>query len=230
MARNGLWVRCGTGRLSELAPFVFPVGVASTASPPSLLGYLRVLFCEFVAFCAMRFRLLFRSARHSAKGEAGCKYSPARIKNLRKAQPLGRSLNDGVNFEAAQVGKLDGLIGSAFYYSYSRYPLIALLLALCRPFAIAWFVISVIVDALNGVLRWALSHIGNKAFKGQPSIANGNPASAVILPRYVRWIVAPAENSSPNIVERVVRWGAHFLLLLNSYMQSLAWLEMEKGA
>jgi hypothetical protein len=218
------------GELSTLAPFVFPVGMASATSAPSFFGYLRILFGVFMAVVAMRFASLSCSVRNSAKSEPWREYSLTGVENFSKRKAGRCSLDDSVSFEAAQVGQIDGLMGNSINHEKPGYSPVSLLLLLCCPLAIAWFVISVIVKPLNGVFRRAFSHIRNKAFKGFPPVANGNTTSAIVRPRLARWIAAPVKHSSPNIVKRVPGWGLHFLLLLNLYMPSLAWVETGREA
>lgn len=67
-------------------------------------------------------------------------------------------------------------------------PVVRLLLRRC-PATISRFIISVIVDSLDGVADRSIAHIGEEAFKrvfvafaDSPAIANADAATAVIKP------------------------------------------------
>ncbi len=78
--------------------------------------------------------------------------------------------------------------------------MIAHLLNLCRPSAIAGFVISVYIFALNAKCWGAFSHIRVKAFKRiQPWLANRYAATAVIFVVAGIGIGATLDHSMPNV-------------------------------
>ena len=65
---------------------------------------------------------------------------------------------------------------------------IALLLGFCCPSAIAWFVVTIVVDAIHGMLsRWSWAHIRIKGFETcHPPIAYRNASSGVATMMAVR--------------------------------------------
>lgn len=191
------------GELSAQPALVLSVGMASPASAPSLWRDFRVLLGEFMSFCAMRFRLFFRSACHSAKCEACCEDAPARVKNFRKWQALSRPLDDCVSFEAAQVGQINGLVGYSINHDKPRDSLIALLLSFCRPPAIVRLVILVIIFSVKSEASRLFSHIRNKVFECLPSFANRDSSSSIVAPLAHRRVFATVEHSLPCVVERV---------------------------
>jgi hypothetical protein len=85
--------------------------------------------------------------------------------------------------------------------------LIGSLLFGCRPAAIFWAVGTVVVDAVNTVLRtWLRPHVSKKVCKTIPSFADGNPASPVVPPLGSSRIMASLPHRFPrSIFRRPVR-------------------------
>ena len=82
-------------------------------------------------------------------------------------------------------------------------PTIHFLLGLCRPSTISRLVISVIVDAVDGVRRscpWA--EVGIKNRETLPSIANRNPPTSIVLVIATRWVLATLAHMAPYFVFR----------------------------
>lgn len=196
--------RNGSVFLISAAPHSLPVGVASPAGSPSLRRDFRVPLGEFMTFCAMRFRLLFRSARHSAKCEAGCEDALTMVKNFRKGQAPGRSLDDGVSFEAAQVGQINSPIGNPLNSNHTGYSLVSLLFASCYPTTIIRLVIPFVVDPIKRVAVRLFSHVRNKVLECLPSVANRYSPSSIVAPLAHRLVFATVKHSLPRIVERVL--------------------------
>lgn len=72
---------------------------------------------------------------------------------------------------------------------FSVTPLVALLLGACCPSAIRRFVVAIIVDPIQRMIRRrAAAHVGEERFVGShPSVTNDNPAPAVTgIPLVVR--------------------------------------------
>ena len=83
----------------------------------------------------------------------------------------------------------------------------------CRPLAVAWFVVAVIVDAVQCELcsladlsRWPAPHIGNKILEFEPSLANFYSACTVTLICSIAWIQATAFHANPRSIFRT--WQA----------------------
>lgn len=84
-------------------------------------------------------------------------------------------------------------------------PSIRRLLVMCRPSAIAWLVVAVVVDSVNRVAWGPSSHISEEVFELLPSLAHFDAASAVILVFMVFHILATRNHSQPNVVLRGAR-------------------------
>lgn len=79
-------------------------------------------------------------------------------------------------------------------------PIVNLLKA-CRPPAVARFVVSVVVDAINLKTRWAFSHVFQKRCEREtPPLANPNAATAVVFEGFIGRVVAAANHIHPAIV------------------------------
>jgi len=69
---------------------------------------------------------------------------------------------------------------------------------LCGPSAIARLVITVIVNAVKGVIRaWPFSNISEKVFKLVPTLANDNPSCPIVWIRGSCRLVASNHHSAP---------------------------------
>jgi hypothetical protein len=79
---------------------------------------------------------------------------------------------------------------------------ISRLLLCCCPSAVAWFVISIAVQAINGVFgRWFSAHVFQKIDdRCKPSFANPNAAPTVIFIVRRLWIVATLFHPYPRRV------------------------------
>src|SRR6266705_3294514 len=81
------------------------------------------------------------------------------------------------------------------------FPAIESLLGCCRPLAIPWLVVSVIVSSVKRSTFWSKSHIGQEVFEtalAPPSPTNLNSSTAVILPTIIIFIQASAFHVRPS--------------------------------
>lgn len=75
------------------------------------------------------------------------------------------------------------------------------LLAACRPAAVSWLVVSIVVNAVNLFAGGPLTHIGKEVFKRMnPPFANGYSATAVVMVLYAVGVIAPILHGSPRAV------------------------------
>lgn len=77
---------------------------------------------------------------------------------------------------------------------------VPMLLNISSPAAILRAVISIIVDSFKTQSVWAMTHVGKKVFKTQPSIADFYSAPSVVRPTRHIWVPASCQHSSPNSV------------------------------
>lgn len=66
------------------------------------------------------------------------------------------------------------------------------------PNAIKWFVVSVVVFALNAHPCWRVSHVGEKVFKFLPTCAHGNAATTIIRETGISRVAASLFHSMPD--------------------------------
>lgn len=78
--------------------------------------------------------------------------------------------------------------------------LIAGLLVVGGPSAIAWFVALVVVDAIDRCFGWPCTHIGQEVREIQPALADGNPAATISSVRGIRRVSASLKNPHPDDV------------------------------
>ena len=77
------------------------------------------------------------------------------------------------------------------------------LLFLCCPSAVAGFIVTVVVDAINRQFaRWPFSHIGQEVLKLTPPIAHANAPSAIVLVCPIGAAIADVKHSTPRVPSR----------------------------
>lgn len=83
-----------------------------------------------------------------------------------------------------------------------RASLIARLFGGSAPFHIAWLVMAVVVDAIDGMLiAWPRPHIGKELLEGMaPLLADANSTPSVVFESRMRGILASADNSRPSLI------------------------------
>jgi len=72
-----------------------------------------------------------------------------------------------------------------------------------NPAAIAFAIISVVVDAIKCRSFRPFSHVLEKIIKLQPSLAHANPTASVLLVVFVIFVVASLKHSCPNAIDRL---------------------------
>ena len=108
----------------------------------------------------------------------------------------------------------------------------------CGPAAIIGFIVSVVIDSVDGKLRGWFSHIGQKSFKNSPAFANGNTSSSIALITWIVWIGAAIVHSSPAIINTgsasrgcvtMGFWNAASVMTTVCYASSLQVGEVSNG-
>ena len=75
------------------------------------------------------------------------------------------------------------------------------LLARSGPAAVAWFVVAVVVDALERQSIWTPAHVCNEARERVPPfLADRDTASAVVVERLRAWVGATLNHRLPRVV------------------------------
>lgn len=91
-------------------------------------------------------------------------------------------------------------IASASCQPWSWLATIVALLASCRPAAVRWFVVAVVVNAIQRQRRNTLAHVFNEIRERQPALANRNSTCAVISRLWVPWVQASLLHVEPAYV------------------------------
>ncbi len=78
---------------------------------------------------------------------------------------------------------------------------IARLFPACRPAAIAWLVMTVIVNSIKGHAFWWMSHIRKKILEREPSFADRNPARAIVFVLQFFLVKAPTPHVHPDAID-----------------------------
>lgn len=90
------------------------------------------------------------------------------------------------------------------------------------PAAIFRRIRAVIVDAVDGITRWAFSHVGNEIGEGAPPLANRDSATAVMFPARLFRVHASLPHRRPHDIQRMpsvvskresMRNCAHFIMV-----------------
>lgn len=105
-------------------------------------------------------------------------------------------------FDAGSFGPLRQREGLAVMGHEMIISPVILLFFLSRPTAIARFVITAVLSAINGVLgSRSFAHVSKKVFKRvKPTLADGNTASAVVVETIVLRAGASANHAVPAFV------------------------------
>lgn len=74
------------------------------------------------------------------------------------------------------------------------------LLLPCSPPAIFGFIITVIINAINGKTLWPKAHVRKEIVKNFPPFAYRYPSSSIIVVVCVLWVIASCSHRGPNIV------------------------------
>ncbi len=96
--------------------------------------------------------------------------------------------------------------------------LISMLLSRCRPSAIFWRVVTIIINSINRIFRgWSLSHISKKVLKRiNPALTDSYSASTVIFILINIFIVASLFYTNPDFIFRdtvFAMFGSLFFLV-----------------
>ena len=74
------------------------------------------------------------------------------------------------------------------------------LFARCRPTTVVERIRTVVIDAIQRLSKWRISHIGVEVFKDHPTFTNGNSTPAVVFERDGFWIEASRLHRFPAAV------------------------------
>jgi hypothetical protein len=103
-------------------------------------------------------------------------------------------------------GNMQGFAESGNEIGILSAALIIILNKFVSPSHVARFVIAVIVDAVERMLRrWSLADIGNKSSKIIPLFANMDTATTVLFKRFGRWNETAAAHVAPNDIQWMLR-------------------------
>jgi hypothetical protein len=81
-------------------------------------------------------------------------------------------------------------------------PTIERLLRFCAPFAIAGFVVPVVIDPIKSHPMWRLAHVSKEVFEGQPPLTYRDASASVVSPSPMFWIEAAFFHAAPAIIGR----------------------------
>lgn len=112
--------------------------------------------------------------------------------------------NNSVCLEAGELGQDMSLVCDSFDRDHANIPAIDLLLFSGRPSAIGRFVMSVVVDALDGEAFWTPTHVVYKRREAlEPPIAYAYPTTAIVSVGGVLGVQASLLDIQPNAVVRM---------------------------
>lgn len=204
MSRNGSIL------LKQVSLCAFSVCMAFLAISPSFFGYLSIFLIVLMSIGAMSLCRLAFPIMNPAKRKPFVEYASFWIKNFVKRKSGFGSGNYAISFHSAYFRQFNSFIGLTFNHKVNNDSAVTLLFFFSRPFAVVWLIVSVVVNTLNGMLGWSVSHVQSKIAKGFPSIANRDSSAAVIHPRGMLSISASPKHSLPNWVKRVNSFKWHF--------------------
>lgn len=87
-----------------------------------------------------------------------------------------------------------------------QHPIVASVPSLLRiggPSAIGWFVVSVVVLPVDGMLwGWSSAHVGQEVLVGFPSVTDPDSACSVVLVASILRLIASFQHGAPHLVLR----------------------------
>jgi hypothetical protein len=87
------------------------------------------------------------------------------------------------------------------FVTLARRATIVILLQVRGPAAIAWFVVSAVIDAVEGVeTGWPTAHVFQKVFVGNPALAYGDATTAVIWKLLMGFVSTAAKHLRPSAI------------------------------
>lgn len=92
-------------------------------------------------------------------------------------------------------------LGFAFIGKKMINSAVALLLLVCAPSAIVRTIAKIVVESINCISSWRLSHVGKKVRKIKPAITDGDTTASIILVGLIFWIITALFYSKPNNVK-----------------------------
>lgn len=185
----------------------------STAPPESFFGYVGVFFAVGVASWAMLLSFLSSSISFTANSQPCEKNSFLWINKFFKSHTLTGSCNYRVGFHTTNFSQFDSKVFNTSDLNKNIYSPISLLLLFSGPTAVSRFVISIVVDSINGRIRRSFAHVFNEIEKSIsavfPSFANCDSSLSIHFPSIFRLVVAAFNHRSPNCVQRMSRFTLH---------------------
>lgn len=115
---------------------------------------------------------------------------------------LKSHVNRGIAYSKRAASSRNAVIGHAVNRNwFEARVVLCRLLPASGPAAVARFVISLGINAINRVVqRWALAHVGKEGFITIPPLADGNSPSTVARPILVFGSVAPPAHPTPDFI------------------------------
>ena len=93
---------------------------------------------------------------------------------------------------------------------------------ICIPAAVARFIVTIVVNALNSKAIWAYSHISQKIIKRQPSFAHCNSTAAVVLKAGIVWVCRSLNELRPCFVRTRVTEPVLVVFRAGSFLMKAA--------
>lgn len=94
---------------------------------------------------------------------------------------------------------------------------IAHLFCLCAPAHITWFIVTVVINSLKGVVGWTTTHISKKCRIILPAFTDFDSAATVTVESTVAIIVATRHHCLPTSIFPRCFAAARFTVLLHGF-------------
>lgn len=172
--------------------------LANSALAIASRSRVRVLWRVLVSEVAMRL------SEVRAHGQAFVENSLLTVEKFLERAYLLCSGSYGVRLEAGNLREQSHRVRDPLDGHEPAIPSISLLSGHAGPAAVVRLVIAVVIDAVKRIPGWARPHVLRKGWKTlPPSIAYGNPASAVVPVLGVGLEVATPTHIAPDAVKRM---------------------------
>lgn len=155
----------------------------------------KVIRRVLVAVRAMCFCALPSAVGNTPKSKTGFVNLAAFAQDFFKGGAILRPRNNGVPLQSRSLRQINHKVSFAFYFNFSCYVAVSLLLFLRCPSAIFWRVWAIVINSLNGSSWRSWPHVLHEVIKPNqlchPPFANVNAAPSVV------WISPVVRVSAP---------------------------------
>ena len=156
-----------------------------------------------------------RPVSFTAQREAGYVKAALLVKQIFRSNPTLNALRQRVVMNAGGSGPLLYRKRLASDGDQPVHTPIVLLLATCCPSAVGAFVVAVIIDPIDFLIRVRLAHVCDKIREHKPTITDGNSTSPVARVSGTIGVQTSLLHAEPNVVSATLALAVCYVALMH---------------